>query len=111
MKSLSQSVRVLSGLGILLISIALTGCGGGGSQKPILGLNTGNVLQPQAGLNVPSVISVAPAINASGVPTNSAIVVAAFNIPVAATLSGSNFTLTCTAPCSSPTGTVALDST
>ena len=108
MKSLSQSVRVLSGLGTLCISLVLAGCGGGGSQKPILG--GGAIVQP-SGLSAPTVTSVAPAINASGVPTNSTIVVAAFSVPVASGINSSNFTLTCTAPCSSPTGTVALDST
>jgi len=91
---------------ILLLSSLAAGCGGGGSQgrAPILG-SGGAVARP------PTVTAVAPANNATGVTTNNTIINAAFSEPMAPITGGASFTVTCTAPCTNPTGTVALDAT
>lgn len=68
---------------------------------------TGTTVATAAG---PTVTSVAPANNASGVAINLSVVNASFSEPVAALTGAASFTVTCTAPCVNPTGTVALDS-
>jgi hypothetical protein len=97
-----QSVRPW--LAALLVG-ALAACGGGGAGRdPILGFDG----PPPA---PPTVIAVAPANNATGIPTNTAFITTAFSEPMAAITGGASFTVTCAAPCASPAGTVALDST
>jgi hypothetical protein len=59
----------------------------------------------------PTVTAVAPVNNASGVPVNNTIITAAFSEPVAPLTGAASFTVTCSAPCVNPTGTVTLDST
>lgn len=59
----------------------------------------------------PTVTATAPANNASGVATNLGAVTAQFDQPMAPISGAATFTLTCTAPCANPAGTVALDST
>jgi len=59
----------------------------------------------------PTVTAVAPINNATGVPVNSSSITAAFSVPVAPLTGNASFTLTCTAPCVNPAGTVTLDST
>jgi hypothetical protein len=58
----------------------------------------------------PTVTAVAPINHAVGVPLNTAVA-ATFSEPVAPLTGTASFTLTCAAPCASPTGAVALDST
>ena len=95
-----QSIRPW--LAALLVG-ALAACGGGG-RDPILGFD-GTPLAP------PTVTAVAPANNATGVALNNTLITAAFSEPMAAIAGGASFTVTCAAPCTSPAGTVALDST
>jgi hypothetical protein len=57
----------------------------------------------------PTVTAVAPVNNATGVPTNTTMVNAAFSEPMQPITGGASFTVTCAAPCINPTGTVALD--
>ena len=109
MKFFNRYSRVLPWLGALLVGLAMSGCGSGG-QSPILGLNGAPVVQvPPVVAVPPSVTSVAPASNATGVARNTNIIVASFTDTMAPISGTASFTLTCTAPCVSPTGTVALD--
>lgn len=55
-----------------------------------------------------TVTAVAPGANSTGVSINNTIVSADFNEAIAP-INGTNFTLTCVAPCISPTGSVARD--
>jgi hypothetical protein len=59
----------------------------------------------------PTVTAVAPVNNATGVPVNNTIITAAFSEPMAAITGAASFTVACAAPCTSPSGTVTLDST
>ena len=91
---------------IFLLVALVAGCGGGGGQgrAPILGTGGTAVLAP-------TVTAVAPVNNATGVTVNNTIINAAFSEPMAPITGGASFTVTCTAPCANPTGTVALDAT
>src|SRR4051812_19508368 len=90
-------------LAALLVG-ALAACGGGsGGRDPVLGFDA-----PPA---PPTVTAVAPVANATGVAVNNPVITAAFSEPMAAISGGASFTVTCAAPCVSPTGTVTLDST
>jgi hypothetical protein len=90
-------------LAALLVG-ALAACGGGGGGRdPVLGFDV-----PPA---PPTVTAVAPVANATGVAVNNTVITAAFSEPMAAISGGASFTVTCAAPCVSPTGTVTLDST
>lgn len=89
----------------LLLVASVTGCGGGsGGGSPILGGGGG------AGI-APTVTAVAPLNNATGVPVNNTIITAEFSEPMAPITGTASFTVTCAAPCASPTGTVTLDGT
>lgn len=59
----------------------------------------------------PRVTAVAPANNATGVPINIEGITADFTEPMAPLTGDASFIVTCEAPCTSPTGTVSLDST
>ena len=125
-KALPWANRLLNNAASLamtvVVSTVLIGCGGGG-QAPILGVNGGPsspvvvvppvvvppVVVPPA--PAPSVTAVAPVNNATGVALNLSTVSATFNIPVQPIAAPASFALSCTSPCVSPTGTVALDST
>jgi hypothetical protein len=80
----------------------LAGCGG---QDPILGTDVAAVAIPP-----PTVTAVAPVDTATGVPINT-VVTAEFSEPMAPITGAASFKLTCLAPCTNPTGTVALDTT
>jgi hypothetical protein len=89
----------------LLLSALVAGCGGGGGgRSPILG-NGGNAAL------APTVTAVAPVNKATGVPINDTIITAAFSEPMAPITGAAIFTVTCATPCTSATGTLALDST
>jgi Ice-binding-like/Bacterial Ig-like domain len=85
-----------------LLGILAAGCGGG--QAPILGIDGVGVLTP-------AVTDVTPVNGATGVVTYNTVVTASFNEPMGAIAGGASFTVTCVAPCVSPTGSVALDAT
>jgi len=108
MNIINKYARVIPWFGALLVSAVLAGCGSGG-QAPILGSNGTTVAQTTA--SPPTVTAVAPANLASGVPLNNDIIIAAFSQPLAPISGTAGFTLSCTSPCVSPTGTVALNST
>ena len=88
-----------------LMALLVAGCGGSGGRDPILGGPGGNVAL------APSVISVTPLNDATAVPINNPMITATFNEPVRPIDSGASFTVTCTAPCVNPAGTVTLDPT
>ncbi len=83
-----------------LISSTVVACGDNG-RDPILG-NPGNTAL------APTVTVVSPANNATNVAVTGTLVTAQFSEPVNAQTT-STFTLTCAAPCSAPTGTVAMN--
>jgi len=91
---------------VLLMSAVLAGCSGGGSQgrAPILG--AGGATAALA----PTVTAVTPANNATGVATSNPVIAASFSEPMAPITGAASFTVTCAASCTSPTGTVTLDS-
>ncbi len=84
---------------------ALTACGGG--SDPVLGFGSGS----GGAAAPPTVTAVTPLVNATGVPTNTNVITAAFSEAMAPITGSASFTVTCAAPCVSPTGTVTLDST
>lgn len=59
----------------------------------------------------PTVTAVAPVDDATGVAINAAVMSAAFSQAVDPIMGSASFTVTCAAPCVSPTGTVSLDAT
>jgi hypothetical protein len=102
---LSMSIRPWLAA-ILVGAIAACG-GGGGGRDPILGF-PGTPGGPPA---PPTVTAVAPVNNATGVATNNTLITAAFSEAMNPITGTASFTVTCAAPCTSPAGTVALDST
>lgn len=86
----------------LLFGALAAGCGG--DRDPILGIG---VVATQA----PTVTASAPAPGATGVATSILIVTANFSEPMNPITGPATFTVTCALPCTSPTGTVALDGT
>ncbi|WP_404409420.1 ice-binding family protein [Pseudidiomarina marina] len=84
---------------LAVLGTLLTACGDNGPD-PILGTD-GNVALP------PVVIEVAPADEATNVPTVDTLITAQFNEPVQP-LTNSDFTVTCNSPCISPIGTVDM---
>jgi hypothetical protein len=103
-----QSIRPW--LAALLLG-ALAACGGGGGRDEVLGFDGRPVPPPIVVAAPPTVTAVAPVNNATGVAVNNTIITAAFSEPMAPLTGTATFTVTCAAPCASPTGTVALDST
>src|ERR1700736_3430811 len=87
-------------MAVLLVTLA-AGCGGG--RDPILG--TGG-----AGL-APVVTAVTPVNNATGVADYQPLITATFNEPMAAFTGAATYTVTCTAPCINPAGSLSLDGT
>lgn len=92
----------------LLLGIVLAGCGSGGSgdanqgRDPILGGGGSAMLRP-------TVTAVAPVNNATGVPIDNTLITAEFSEPMRPISGGASFTVTCTAPCVSPGGSVTLN--
>jgi hypothetical protein len=115
MNNFNRYSRVLPWFMALLLSILAAGCGGGGGsegQTPILGATTVLPVVPPVTPPValpPTVTAVAPINNATGVPINNTIITAAFSEPMAPITGAASFTVTCSAPCVNPTGTVALN--
>jgi hypothetical protein len=84
----------------LLLGLLVAGCSG--SRDSILGTGVAAL--------APTVTAVAPINNAVGVSINTTVA-ATFSEPMAPITGAARFTVTCAAPCVSPTGTVALDPT
>lgn len=57
----------------------------------------------------PRVTGVAPVNDATGVPVNTRVITSGFTEPVAPLTGDASFTVTCSAPCTNPVGSVALD--
>ena len=110
MNNFKKNPNALSWVVAILVSVVIAGCGsGGGSQSPVLGIGgttVGPVTPP-----APTVTAVAPVNNAQGVPINNTVITAAFSEPMKPITGAASFTVTCGAPCVSPTGTVTLDAT
>jgi hypothetical protein len=106
-ENMNRLMSIRPWLAAILLGAALTACGGGG-RDPILGFDTPVVpVVPVA----PTVTAVAPAVNATGVAINNTVITAAFSEPMAPISGTASFAVTCLAPCVSPAGSVALDST
>jgi ice-binding like protein/Big-like domain-containing protein len=90
----------LMGLAAVLTSILLAGCDA--DRDPILGGGDITVVRPTA-------TAVNPGPNATGVPLPITAITAYFSEAMAPIAGGAQFTVTCAAPCQSPTGTVSLD--
>ena len=133
MTHFNGSCTVRPWLAACVLTLLVAACGGGGSggRDPILGLDAAGVNTVSgtaaggaggggsaggggagggtAAILAPTVTAVTPAINASGVAINTSMLTAAFSEPVGALSGSAGFTLTCTAPCISPTGSVSMD--
>ncbi len=103
-------------LAALLVG-TLAACGGGGGKDEILGFDSNTTtlvisapVTPAAPLP-PTVTAVAPLNNATGVPINNRVVTANFSEAVAPLTGTASFIVSCSAPCTNPAGTVALDGT
>ncbi|MBK6358895.1 MAG: Ig-like domain-containing protein [Comamonadaceae bacterium] len=59
----------------------------------------------------PTVTAGTPVAKAAGVALNNALISAAFSEPTAAITGSASFTVSCAAPCTSPSGTVSFDAT
>ncbi|HEY5579559.1 MAG TPA: Ig-like domain-containing protein, partial [Rhodoferax sp.] len=103
MKKYESYARVLPWFMALFLSVLVAACGGG--RDPILGVGGIGAFVP------PTVTAVTPGINAVAVSINNPVITATFSEPVAPITGGASFTVTCAAPCVSPTGTVSLDAT
>lgn len=101
MSDFTSPMRLRSGFVIALLASLTVGCGD--AQRPILAA-------PVAAL-APTVTAVAPVNDATGVPTNIALITATFSEPVAPLAGNASFVVTCAAPCANPTGSVVLDAT
>lgn len=88
---------------VLLLGTLMAACGSGG-RDPILGAGGVAVLAP-------TVTATAPVNGSTSVPINNTLITAAFSEPMAPITGAASFTVTCAAPCASPTGTVSLDAT
>ncbi len=101
MKRFERYFNPLKWITALLLTTAITGCGG---QKSVLGTSANAALAPM-------VTVTAPVNNVTAVPVHNTVITATFNEPMAALANGASFVVTCAAPCTNPAGTVALDST
>src|SRR4051812_33893362 len=100
---MNLSMNMRPWLAALLVG-ALAACGGGsGGRETVLGFDS-NAAPPTG-------TAVAPLNSATRVPFNSSVITAAFSEAISPITGTATFTVTCAAPCVSPAGTVALDST
>ena len=99
MNKFYPSMRLAKGIS-LLACLFVVGCGGG--KDPIFG---GDVAVPR-----PIVTATSPAEAATNVSTDTTTITGTFSEPVTLTAGGASFTVTCSAPCVSPAGTVSLNS-
>lgn len=103
MSTLNRYLRLRPWLAAMLLSAVAAGCGGGdGGRDPILGFGDFDRLPP-------SVTTLVPVDNATGVARQNTVIAAVFSEPMTPITGAASFTLTCAAPCISPTGTVSLD--
>lgn len=99
----------------LMMIAAIGGCGGGkgpilGSGAVVAAVAPGAPVTPITPASTPpTVTATAPANNATSVATDNTVINAAFSEAVAPLTGSASFTVTCAAPCTSPSGTTALD--
>jgi hypothetical protein len=99
MEKFKNYARVLPCSVALLLSVLAAGCGGGG-QDPILGSGGQDSVLGEAGVAAlaPTVTALTPLANATGVPTTTKTITAAFSTAMnPATLTPASFTLACPA--------------
>ena len=102
LEKLTNPSNYRSWLAALLLSALMAGCSDGGRDSILGGASTFTVA------GVPTVTAVVPLNGSTEAALNTALIVAAFSEPVS--LSGADsFTLSCAAPCISPTGSVTFD--
>jgi Ice-binding-like/Bacterial Ig-like domain len=95
------STRVRTWGAALLLAVAVAGCGGG--RDAILGFDW-----PAA---PPTVAAVAPPNTVTGVAVNTTRITADFSQPIQPLTGTATFVVTCTAPCTNPTGSTSVDGT
>ncbi len=98
MNKVESHSRVLTWTLLLLLSALAAGC----NRDPILGVGGVAVLAP-------TVTAVTPLNKATGVALANPVINATFSEPMAPISGGASFAVSCAAPCTNPTGTVALD--
>ncbi len=108
MNKFQSYFRMAAWCAAVAFGMSAAGCSGGSGQSPILG-SGGNTALPAA--SPPTVTAVAPVNLATGVALNNTVITAAFSEPMMPITGSASFVLTCSAPCSNPSGTVALDTT
>ena len=108
MKTTEGTPRRWIGSMTVALVVFAAGCGSGGKHALLSSLYEETLVRTAS--QVPTVTAVAPGTDAVGVPPNDSIV-AAFSEPMNPITGAASFTVTCEAPCTSPTGTIALDAT
>ena len=98
MNVVSSYCRYAARLALILSGAWAAGCGDSHAPSQGMGGNAG-----------PTVMAVTPVDQASGVLVGAPGITATFSEAVAPISGAASFTLTCAAPCTSPTGTVALN--
>ena len=118
MTFIKGSCGVRPWLAACMFTLIVAGCGGGGGGRdPILGIDGAGVTAAggtggTGGTGVilaPTITAVTPTNNATGVAINTNLVTAAFSEPVGIPPGNASFTLSCAAPCTTPTGLVSID--
>ena len=104
MNTQNRTINFRLAMMILLAAIFAAACGGGGGTIFGSGIGSGVV-----GVAPPTVTAVAPANKSTGVAINLKAIAAALSEPVAPLTGAASFTLTCAAPCVSPSGTASID--
>ena len=110
MNDVKVSFKARPWLAACILTLLVTACGGSGSggRDPILGIDGAGVtavVKPVA----PTVTAVAPLNNATGVAINTGLITAGFSEAVGGLSGNAGFTVSCSAPCVSPTGSVSMD--
>jgi hypothetical protein len=100
MNGLNSYCRYAAPLALVVLAAWAAGCSG--SRGPILGMGANAALAP-------TVTAVTPVNQVSGVVLASPAITATFSESMAPVSGAASFTVTCAAPCTSPTGTVALN--
>lgn len=107
MKNIKTNFRLTPWLLATTFSITLAACGGGG-QETILGIGASGVIadttRPQVQQTVPVTTTPGPTLDH---PVNASVVASFTEDMAPASITGTNFTVTCSAPCTSPVGDVS----
>src|ERR1700722_6592230 len=106
MRSTAGTLRYRIGSTAVASVIFAAGCGSGGKHALIDSLYESTLVRTAS--QAPTVTAAAPGNDAVGVPLNDSIA-AGFSEPMNPITGAASFTVTCEAPCTSPAGTIALD--